>query len=210
MPNKFVILVCLCFASFLAFAQPYKSEVINSRKPWDFGFRVGGSYDMTTLRQASEAQWGYKIGFVAEKQLIYNVCFQPSVSFLSKGYKYGYSLPNAPTEKARAYEIEGVAGLVMKFGDPREQTGLIIGVSPYFTYGIGGSMWRKDTAGVQTKEGAFAQNNMNTFDLGFQLGTGYDLSSHFELGLYYYFGLMKIKSYNFLFKGVQLHFTYFL
>lgn len=208
--NKFIILVCLCLASLSAFAQPYKSEVVSSHKPWSFGFRAGMSYDKTTLRQGSEAQWGYKAGLVGEKQLIYNICFQPSLSFLSKGYKYGYNIPHSPMEQTRAYEIEGVAGLVMKFGDEREQRGLIIGVSPYFTYGVGGTMTRTDTLGIKTKEGAFAQNNMSKFDLGFQLGVGYDLSRHFEMGLYYYFGLEKITTFNFLWKGLQFHLTYFL
>ena len=197
-------------------AQPIYSEVKSSHQPWNYGIRLGGSYDNTTLKQGTDYKFGWKVGLVGEKRLVYNMYFQPSLSFQDKGYSYEWTY--LAKGNINTYLIEGVAGLVMKFGDERLGQGLIISVSPYFTYGVGGKTTdedlRSDTVsnfyGRTTSE-SFSDNKLSRFDLGFQLGVGYDFSHKWEIGGIYYFGLQKMTNFNnYRWRGFQIHLTYFI
>lgn len=196
-------------------AQPVKSKVKSSNQPWQYGLRAGASYDIATLQQGAEYKLGWKIGFVAEKRLVYNMYFQPSLSFQNKGYIY--ERPFYDKGNINAYLIEGVAGILMKFGDERLGRGFIISISPYFTYGVGGKSSFEDLRDPTTNnyygkitENTFSDNRLKPFDLGFQLGIGYDINHNWEIGGNYTFGLQRMMSYtNFRWKGFQVHLTYF-
>ncbi|HHT02815.1 MAG TPA: PorT family protein [Bacteroidales bacterium] len=196
-------------------AQPVKSTVETSNQPWRYGIRAGANYDIATLQQGGEYKFGWKAGFVAEKRLVYNMYFQPSLSFQNKGYKYERTFNDKGN--VNAYLIEGVAGILMKFGDERIGRGLIISVAPYFTYGIGGKSSFEDLRDTSANnfygkitENTFSDNRLKAFDLGFQLGVGYDISHRWELGGTYVFGLHRMMTYtNFRWKGFQVHLSYF-
>jgi len=194
-------------------AQPVKSNVETSTQPWKYGLRAGLSYDIATIQQDADYKFGWKAGLVAEKRLVYNIYFQPSLSFQNKGYKYELRFNNKGD--INSYLIEGVAGILMKFGDERAGSGLIISVSPYFTYGIGGKSTFEDlrdtvSLGVLT-ENSFSDNRLQKFDIGFQLGLGYDINHRWELGGSYNFGLLRMMNYtNFRWKGFQVHLSYFI
>ena len=205
----------LLFFSINLMAQPVKSTVETSNQAWKYGVRVGGGFDKTTLQQGGEYKLGWKAGFVAEKRLVYNMYFQPSLSFQNKGYKY--EMPFNNRYDINAYLIEGVAGMLMKFGDERAGRGLILSVAPYFTYGIGGSSTFEDLRDPSTPnyygkvtEKTFSDNRSNAFDIGFQLGIGYDLNHRWEIGGVYIFGLNKMMNYsNARWAGFQVHLSYF-
>lgn len=219
MKNKTLSIFSFCFSllmlSISIQAQPINSEVKASRKPWDFGVRIGGNYDNTTLKQGTDYRLGWKVGLVGEKRLVYNIYFQPSISFQNKGYTYKWS--NFEKGDINAYLIEGVAGLLIKFGDDRYNQGLFLSVSPYFTYGVGGKNTREDLRadtvanfmGKTTVE-TFSDDNLAKFDIGFQLGLGYDFSHKWELGGVYNFGLQRMtNNNNYRWRGFQIQLTYF-
>lgn len=197
------------------YAQPYKSNVESSKEPWRYGVRAGLSYDNATLKQGVSYKFGWKAGFVAEKRLVYNLYFQPSVSFQNKGFHS--EIPNYEKTDVNAYMLEGVLGLLIKFGDDNKGSGLYISASPYFTYGIGGKTEFVDlrnpadstfygSASVNT----FANDLYQPLDLGFQLGLGYDLNRKFSIGTFYYFGMQKMRNdANYRWKGFQFHLSYF-
>ncbi|MFA7081156.1 MAG: outer membrane beta-barrel protein [Bacteroidales bacterium] len=205
----------LLFFSINLMAQPVKSTVETSNQAWKYGIRAGANYDGTNIRQGSEYKIGWKAGFVAEKRLVYNMYFQPSISFLNKGYQS--EMPFSQRDDINAYLIEGVAGMLMKFGDERAGRGLIISIAPYFTYGIGGNSIFEDLRDPldtnyfgKVTEKTFSDNRLNAFDIGFQLGLGYDINHRWELGGVYIFGLNKMRNNsNALWTGFQVHLSYF-
>lgn len=196
-------------------AQPYKSNVQSSKEPWKYGLRAGLSYDNTTLKQGVSYKFGWKAGFVAEKRLVYNLYFQPSLSFLSKGFKS--EIPNYEKVDVNAYMLEGVLGLLIKFGDDRTGSGLYISASPYFTYGVGGKSDFVDLRSP-TDSTFYGSATINTFsndhyqplDIGFQLGLGYDLNHKWSIGGIYNFGMQKMRNdANYRWKGFQIHLSFF-
>ena len=211
----FVFLLSALFSTKII-AQPVKSKVKSSNQPWQYGLRAGLSYDIATLQQGANYKMGWKAGLVAEKRLVYNMYFQPSLSIQNKGYSY--ERPFYDKADINAYLIEGVAGLLMKFGDEKIGRGFIISISPYFTYGVGGKSSFEDLRDTTTNnyygkitEKTFSDNRIKPFDLGFQLGIGYDINHNWEIGGNYIFGLQRMMSYtNFRWKGFQVHLTYFL
>lgn len=210
----FTFLFALLFSINLM-SQPVKSTVETSKQAWKYGIRAGASYDAVTLQHGGEYKFGWKAGFVAEKRLVYNMYFQPSLSFLNKGYKYERQFYDKGD--INAYMIEGVMGMSMKFGDERAGRGLIISIAPYFTYGIAGKSSYEDLRDTTTDNyfgkntvNTFSDNSLNAFDIGFQLGLGYDLNHRWEIGGVYIFGLNKImNTANFRWKGFQVHLSYF-
>lgn len=208
-------IVLLLFISINVMAQPHKSNVQSSNQPWKFGIRAGLGYDVASIQQGAEYKLGFKAGLVGEKRLVYNMYFQPSLSFQNKGYSY--ELPFNEKGDINAYLIEGVAGILMKFGDERVGKGLVIVISPYFTYGIGGKSSFEDLRDStienyydNIREKTFSDNRLTKFDIGFQLGLGYDLNHNWEIGGSYNFGMLRMQTYtNFRWKGFQAHLSYF-
>lgn len=189
-------------------------DVISSKEPWKFGLRAGINYDGITLQQGSDYKLGSKFGLVGEKRLVYNLYFQPSLSFQNKGYKY--ERPFSDKGDINAYVIEVVANLLIKFGDERKGSGLFIGVAPYIAYGIGGKSRFEDLRVNDTlnygikEENTFSDVGMTNLDLGFQLAIGYDINNRWEIGVNYYFGLQNITyNSNFKWRGLQANITYF-
>lgn len=221
--NKFQIkthwVLTLCFSIFLFIstllnAQPVKSKVKSSNQPWQFGLRIGGSFDNAG---SGDYKFGWKAGFVGEKRLVYNMYFQPSLSFQNKGYKY--EIPFHTKGDVNAYLLEGVLGILIKFGDDRLSRGMYIAVSPFFTIGLGGKSEiedLRDTTAInpvyygKVTENTFSDYALRTLDLGFHLGVGYDFNRNVSLGGVYYFGLQKMSYYsNARWKGFQIHLSYF-
>jgi hypothetical protein len=220
MRNKTISSFIFCFSlliiSISIQAQPIDSKVKSSRQPWDFGFRAGGCYDIATLQQGANYKLGWKVGLVGEKRLVYNIYFQPSLSFQNKGYTYERTYYDKGN--VNAYLIEGVAGLLMKFGDERAGKGLSLIIAPYFSYGVGGKSTFEDLRDEATTtdyygkvtENTFSDTRLKSFDIGFQLGLGYDFNHKWELGGVYNFGLQRMMNYtNFRWRGYQINLTYF-
>ncbi|HBN06061.1 MAG TPA: hypothetical protein DD434_09805 [Bacteroidales bacterium] len=196
-------------------AQPYKSNVQSSKEPWRYGVRAGLSYDNVTVKQGVNYKFGWKAGLVAEKRLVYNLYFQPSLSFQNKGFRS--EIPSYEKVDVNAYLLEGVLGLLIKFGDERKGSGLYISASPYFTYGIGGKTDFVDlrssadsTFYGSAKVNTFANDLYQPLDIGFQLGLGYDLNHKLSIGTFYYFGMQKMRNdANYRWKGFQIHLSFF-
>lgn len=196
-------------------AQPYKSNVQSSKEPWKYGLRAGLSYDNTTVKQGVSPKFGWKAGFVAEKRLVYNLYFQPSLTFQNKGFSS--EIPSYEKVDVNAYLVEGTLGLLIKFGDDRKGNGLYISASPYFTYGVGGKTDFEDlrspsdtTYYGKATINTFSKDLYLPFDLGFQLGLGYDFNHKWTLGGVYYFGMQKMRNdANYRWKGFQIHLSFF-
>lgn len=193
------------------------SQGVSNRKvedlPWKYALRIGGSYDIISLQQGADYKFGYKAGVVAEKRLIYNLYFQPSLSFVQKGYTY--NLPYYSKRDVNAQMIELVGSLMIKFGDERKSRGLFLSTSPYISYGVGGKTKTTDLRSVADNYGTineetFSKTMMKSMDVGFQVGLGYDINKNFELGGTYIFGLQSIlRTANFMWRGYQFHLSYF-
>lgn len=207
--KTFATLLCLILSIGLSAQQPQKSNVKSSKAPWRFGIKAGASYDGLSIKSGGDYKFGFRAGVSAEKHLVYNLFFQPSLNFAKKGFKYeianGYSLD----VDAMVVEIE--AALAMKFGDERTERGFFINLIPYYTYGVGGKTKHVDLNPIsetfnREREYKTFENN-NTYDLGFKLGVGYDFSSHLSLTANYTFGMNKFSptaNYRWRSWGVQL------
>lgn len=211
MKQGILISICLlCFACLQA--QPEKSKVKSSKDPWRFGVKANLSYDNTTLKSVSDYKLGYKVGMIAEKHLVYNLHFQPSVSFAQKGFEI--EILNNFKRDVDALLAEVDLGLLLKFGDERLGRGVFLSIAPYFTYGFGGKT--KETVLNPIKEDYNVEKEIQTFeycnrsDLGFKLGIGYDFSKHWEVAVNYTFGMNKIvNTDNYKWKAWNLQLVYF-
>lgn len=208
----FISLCIVISSSSLVFSQDGLG-VKSSNQPWKYGIRAGLNYDIISLQQGSGYKLGYKFGILSEKRLIYNLYFQPSLSFQEKGYNY--ELPFYSKRDVDAKVIELTGGLLIKFGDERKKRGLFLSMAPYISYGIGGKTTTYDLRNSadnfgEITEKSFSKTMMKSMDIGFQLGAGYDINNHFELSGTYCLGLQSIlRTANFMWRGYQIHLSYF-
>ena len=172
-----VVLALTC--SFLQ-AQPVKSTVRSSRDPWQFGIKASGSFDKVSIKSDSKLKFGYKAGIVAEKHLVYMLYFQPSVQFTQKGYKY--EIPYGYRDETYFSMLEFDAGLLLKFGDERLKRGMLLSLTPYITKALGVKWSQTNLIPNSPEYNTTITGNdlgiLNTLDIGFKLGIGYDFNRH--------------------------------
>ncbi len=210
---KRFLVVLFLLSSFFASSQPVETYVKSSSEPWRYGLRGGVSYDGVSLQQGVEYKFGYKLGLVAEKRLVYNLYFQPAMTFHKKGYAFEQRFHSKGDVDAMVIEL--AANLLLKFGDARLGKGFYIGVSPYVSFGVGGKTKVEDLRNTDDNWGviednSFSLHRMRTMDIGFLLGIGYDFNHSFEMGAYYCMGLQStLRSANFMWRGFQLNLSYF-
>lgn len=212
--TKFITLLFCAFALIcnITQAQPVNSKVRSSRDPWQFGIKASGSYDKTSIKNGSKLQLGYKAGFVAEKHLVYMLYFQPSIQFTQKGYKY--EIPFGFRDEVYFSMLEIDAGLLMKFGDERMKKGMFFSITPYLTKTLSVDWSQTNINPINPNYNQTITTNsleyLNTLDLGFKLGLGYDFNRHWELSANYTFGLNRISiTNNYRWRGVNLNLVYF-
>ena len=204
-----IVLALTC--SFLQ-AQPVNSKVRSSRDPWQFGIKASGSYDKVSIKSKSEMKLGYKAGFVAEKHLVYMLYFQPSLQFTQKGYKY--EIPFGFRDEVYFSMLEIDAGLLMKFGDERLKRGMFLSLTPFVTKALSVNWTQTNINSANPEYNQTTTSNsleyLNTLDIGFKLGIGYDFNRHWEIAANYTFGLNRISVYNnHKWRGVNLNLIYF-
>ncbi len=193
MKKLFVLCFCLLGCSLLFAQAPQKSSVKSSKEPWRVGIKIGGSYDNLSMKSGGESKFGFRTGITADKPLVYNLYFQPSLNFVKKGFKY--EIANGYRLDANAMMVEVELGLALKFGDNRLKRGFFLNMIPYYTYGIGGKTISTDLNtnsqdfGKETEYKTFEYNN--TYDIGFKLGAGYDFNKHCSISANYTFGMNK-------------------
>lgn len=212
--NSLITLFCVVLALTCSFlqAQPVNSKVKSSRDPWQFGIKASGSYDKTSIKEGSQMKLGYKAGFVAEKHLVYMLYFQPSVQFTQKGYKY--EIPYGFRDETCFSMLEFDAGLLLKFGDERLKRGMFLSLTPYITKALG-LKWSQTNIKPHSPEYNITRTtnefgSLNTLDIGFKLGIGYDFNRHWEIAANYTFGLNRIAyTNNFKWRGANLNLIYF-
>ncbi|MDR0971257.1 MAG: outer membrane beta-barrel protein [Bacteroidales bacterium] len=217
MYKKIILIVGIVFLCLnLVNAQPIKSKVESYHESWNYGFLLSGAYNGVTKAENAQYKFGYKAGFIAEKRLIYFLYFQPCLSFVNRSFSY--TRPFEGKLDVNAYIIEGVANIALKFGDHIKNRGLIIYISPYISYGIGGktiidSLSKNNEIVIngQIEEKTFSDKMLNAFDIGFFLGLGYDINEHWGLSLGYIAGMQRIMNYSGnRWKGFQFQINYFL
>ncbi len=212
--NLIATLLFIIFASNcnLLNAQLTKSKVRSSREPWHFGIKAGGSYDKTSIKDGNQLRFGYKIGFVGEKHLVYMLYFQPSVQFTQKGYKY--EIPYGFRDEIYFSMLEIDAGMLLKFGDERLKRGMFLSITPYITRALGVNWTQTNINSSSPNYNQTTTTNkmdyLSSLDLGFKLGLGYDFNQHWEIAANYTFGLNRIATYNnYKWRGINLNLIYF-
>jgi hypothetical protein len=209
--NIFIILTLLLFSQVM-FSQVEYGYERSSKDPWRYGLKFDGSYDGSTQSQGITKKFGFKVGFVAEKHLIYNIYFHPSLTLNKKGFES--EIKNGYSDKLNGYFLDFDASIQLKFGDERDQTGFLISLTPYFTYGLWGNTEQTDL-----KPTSATLNQTTTYktfdvikkeDVGFLIGAGYDFNKHWEINANYYFGLLHLQDYNnFRWRGLTVGLEYF-
>ncbi|MCF0211078.1 MAG: outer membrane beta-barrel protein [Bacteroidales bacterium] len=210
MKKQILILVFGLFACLNVFAQMEESKVKSSDDPWKFGVNIAASYDYEHPTQHSTGKIGVKAGFAAEKHLVYNIYFKPTVNLCKKGFKEDTQLQ---TLDYNAYFLEIEANLEMKFGDERTGKGFLISITPFYSYGLFGSttfdILEGENAGSETID-PFANDDFLRPDLGYKLGIGYDINHNWELNATYLFGFYNIiNGSSHKWRGVNVGLTYF-
>lgn len=205
MKHRFLITLICLFAFTISWAK-------SSEDTWQFGIKTSGSYDKVSIRNGGKSKLGYKLGFLAEKHLLYMIYFQPSVQYSQKSYEY--SIRNGFHEITTYNALEIDAGLLLKFGDDRLKRGLFFSITPYISRGISVNSNRTNinpnspeyNQTITSKEFDY----INKKDAGFKLGIGYDFNKHFEIAANYTFGFNKINNTtNYKWRGFNLHLVYF-
>lgn len=211
--KKTIVLILLLVGAAVLNAQPIqKSEVKSSKEPWKFGLQAGGSLDNISIKSGGVSKFGYKAGLAAEKRLVYNLYFQPTLCFASKSF--GYEIANGYSLDVNALVVELDAGLLLKFGDDRLQRGFFLSVTPYYTYGLGGKSKTKDLnthseSYLEEKEYSTFET-ANRYDLGFRIGCGYDFNKHIEFAVNYTLGMNRFSNTaNYRWRGWNLHLVVF-
>lgn len=195
---KRVLILCLGLIAFFSANAQYiqSSQVKSSKEPWKYGVKAGGSFDRLSIKSGCTSKVGYKVGLIAEKRLVYNLYFQPSLSFVKKGFEYEIRKGFRLNVNAMLAEID--AGLLLKFGDDRLQKGFFLSLTPYYAYGFGGKSRSTDLKpdsenyNKETEYSTFENNNRG--DIGFKLGCGYDFNKRFEISGNYTFGMNKFSN----------------
>ncbi len=204
MKRFLITLICL-FAFTISWAN-------SNEDSWQFGIKTSGSYDKVSIRNGGKSKLGYKLGFLAEKHLLYMIYFQPSVQYSQRGYEY--EIINGFHEITTYNALEIDAGLLLKFGDDRLKRGLFFSITPYISRGISVNSSRTNinpnspeyNQTITSKDFGY----INKKDGGFKLGIGYDLNKHFEIATNYTFGFNKINNTtNYKWRGFNLHLVYF-
>ncbi len=196
MKKSFVLFFCLlgCFA--MLAQAPQKSHVKSSREPWRFGLKIGGSYDDTSVNIGCFPKFGFRTGVTAEKHLVYNLYFQPSVNFVKKGFKH--DIENHFKEDINAMYLEVEASLAMKFGDERLKRGFFLNLIPYYTFGIAGKSEFTDLNPTSANLNQVTEyktfERYNSYDIGFKLGAGYDFNKRWTVSANYTFGMNKFSN----------------
>ncbi len=192
---KKVLILSLGLIAFFSASAQYiqSSEVKSSKEPWRYGIKAGGNLDKISVKSGCSSKFGYKVGLTAEKRLVYNLYFQPSLSFVKKGFEY--EIQNGYRMDVNAMLAEIDAGLLLKFGDDRLQKGFFLSLTPYYSYGFAGKSRVTDlnpnseNYNKETEYSTFENNNRG--DIGFKLGLGYDFGKRFEIAGNYTFGMNK-------------------
>lgn len=205
MKHRFLITLICLFAFTISWAK-------SSEDSWQFGIKTSGSYDKVSIRNGGKSKLGYKLGFLAEKHLLYMIYFQPSVQYSQKSYEY--EIRNGFHEITTYNSLEIDASLLLKFGDDRLKRGLFFSITPYISRGISVNSSRTNinpnsseyNQTISSKEFDY----INKKDGGFKLGIGYDFNKHFEIATNYTFGFNKINNTtNYKWRGFNLHLVYF-
>lgn len=200
----FISLICLLSLNL--------SQANSNDDSWQFGIKAGSSYNKTSIKSGGKSKLGYKLGFLAEKHLIYMLYFQPSVQYSKKGYEY--EIKNGFRETASYDMIEIEAGLLLKFGDDRLKRGLFFSITPYIARGITVNCTKTN---INPNSSEYNQtttsnnfDNISKKDSGFKFGIGYDFNKHFEIATNYTFGFNRINNTtNYKWRGFNLHLVYF-
>lgn len=206
MKHRFlIILICL-----FAFAI---SQANTNEGSWQFGIKTSGSYDKVSIRNGGKSKLGYKLGFLAEKHLLYMLYFQPSVQYSQKSYEY--EIRNGFHEITTYNAIEIDAGLLLKFGDDRLKRGMFFSITPYISKGFAVKSIRTNINPNSTEYNQTITSKefdyINKNDAGFKLGIGYDFNKHFEIAANYTFGFNKINNTtNYKWRGFALHLVFFI
>ena len=204
MKHRFLITLICLFAFTISWAK-------SSEDTWQFGIKTSGSYDKTSIRNGGKSKLGYKLGFLAEKHLLYMIYFQPSVQYSQKSYEY--EIRNGFHEITTYNSLEIDASLLLKFGDDRLNRGMFFSITPYIARGISVNSNRTNinpnspeyNQTITSKEFDY----INKKDAGFKLGIGYDFNKHFEIAANYTFGFNKINNTtNYKWRGFALHLIY--
>ena len=203
--KRFLIILTCLFAFTISWAN-------SNEDSWQFGIKTSGSYDKVSIRNGGKSKLGYKLGFLAEKHLLYMLYFQPSVQYSQKSYEY--EIRNGFHEITTYNSIEIEAGLLLKFGDDILNRGMFFSITPYISRGLAVNSNRTNinpnsseyNQTITSKEFDYINKN----DTGFKLGIGYDFNKHFEIAANYTFGFNKINNTtNYKWRGFALHLVYF-
>lgn len=204
MKHKVLIILLCLFAIKI-------SQANTNDNPWRFGIKISGSYDKTSIINGGKSKLGYKLGFLAEKHLLYMIYFQPSVQYSQRGYEY--EIRNGFHENTTYNAIEIDAGLLLKFGDERLNRGMFFSITPYIARGLAVNLTQTNINPNSPEYNQTTSYNnfdyINKKDAGFKLGIGYDFNKHFEIAANYTFGLNKINNTtNYKWRGFALHLVY--
>lgn len=210
-----LLLLLSIFTGMTAFAQMEESTVKESHDPWKFGINVGATYDWVNQPKYIDKVFGAKVGVCGEKHLVYNLYFKPTLSLWKKGYK---SVFDRGETKVDGYFLDFEATLALKFGSEREGRGLVVSVTPFFTYGLfGNTTWKNDlegdinyTEGISNTVKTFDNGNLHREDIGYMFGVGYDINHHWEISGNFIMGFVNIGRWNnYRWRGWNLGLTYF-
>ena len=187
----------------------------SSTDPWKWGINADVSLDWINQQAYIDKKTGWRFGLSAEKHLIYNIYFRPTVSFAKKGFSC-YTQNNFSND-VTAYHIYSELNMELKFGDEYRGRGLLVYFAPYFSYGIAGTsryvnLNPNDTTNFNqpVDYDTYGENSVKKEDLGFLFGAGYDINHHLEINFGFSVGYLNMGSFNnFRWRSVSAGITYF-
>lgn len=193
---------------FMVPVKKAEAQTYGTMSTTTFGIKVGPSFSSMTSKtdgdkETSDMMVGIEGGVYANLPIAPQFYIQPSLMYEGKGGKENYS----PTEdvnadiKIRLHYLTLPIDFLFKPEMPNGSGAWIIGVGPYFGYGISGKA--KVSGNIGNANGSQSYDpfkesfmggdaDLKRFDAGANVQLGYEMANGFNIGLNANLGLVNI------------------